>query len=111
MYIVYSAGLPVYGKTLGPLFTAMGVVTDLLYFFILHCSGVLYTHVHVHVHTCMCCVALPCCLFDLACLFLPFFLISHYNMYIYYVTSGAYEPPEAHKLLVTSTVYTCFNER
>ena len=25
----------------------------------------------------VCCVTLPCCLFDLACLFLPSFFISH----------------------------------
>ena len=31
---------------------------------------------YLHVHW-VCCVALPCCLFDFACFFLPSFCISH----------------------------------
>ena len=39
-----------------------------------------YTYIHVHgkVTALVCCVALPCCLFDLACFFLPSF--SHLSL-------------------------------
>ena len=45
-----------------------------LWFFLCEVNFCYKANVHVHV----CCVALPCCLFDLACFFLTsFLLISH----------------------------------
>ena len=46
-------------------------------------TGIRYVNMYIHVYT-ICYVALPCCLFDLACFFLPSF--SHLIETSIYIT-------------------------
>ena len=51
------------------------------------CAVPTWTSTYIHVH--VCCVALPCCLFDLACFFLSSFshlTLKHVHVPVMYIT-------------------------